>query len=169
MRLLWLVPPLAVRPNLQLLARLAIEQSRHKEPIGGLEGPYSGLRLGVIDAIDRARVKPEVAQMHLRHLDISSGEEEIHRGLYRPGLVFPWVRRDAGGEQHQWEPADDASDTSGTSHTIPPVLPHPAAHIRLTMLPMGFPILRVLCGQGWVTDDQQIFRILLLGRLGEVK
>jgi hypothetical protein len=36
------------------------------------------------------------------------------------------------------------------------------------MLSMGLPVLRVLGGQGWVMDNQQIFRILLLGRLGKV-
>jgi hypothetical protein len=67
-------------------------------------------------------------------LDVASVEEPVHRGLYSPALVCPWVRRDAGGEQDQREPADD---TSGTSHKNSPVLPHPTAHIRLTMLAMG--------------------------------
>jgi hypothetical protein len=37
------------------------------------------------------------------------------------------------------------------------------------MLPMGVPVLCVLCGKGLVADDQQILGILLLGRLGEVE
>jgi hypothetical protein len=49
------------------------------------------------------------------------------------------------------------------------LLPHPSAHIRLTMLTMGFPVLPVLRGQGRITDDEQIFRVLLLGRLRKVK
>jgi hypothetical protein len=61
--------------------------------------------------------------MCFRDLDVSSVEEPVHRGLYRSGVVFPWVRRDAGGEQDQRKPADD---TSRTSHKNPPVLPHPA-------------------------------------------
>jgi hypothetical protein len=43
--------------------------------------------------------------MHLRYLDVSSVKEPVHRGLYRSGVVFPWLRRDAGGEQDQREPA----------------------------------------------------------------
>ena len=66
-----------------------IEQARDRKAISGLIGPHRRLRLGRIEAIDRARVKPEVAQMHLRDLDVSSVQESIHRGAYSPGLVFP--------------------------------------------------------------------------------
>jgi hypothetical protein len=80
-------------------------------------GPYGGLRLGCIDPIDRTWVKSEVTQMHLRHLDVSSIEEPIHSGAFSPGVAFPCVGRDAGGEQHPREPSDN---TPRCSHTMPP-------------------------------------------------
>ena len=66
---------LEVQSREQLLAGGVIEQPRDGEAIAGLIGPYGGLRLGRIDAIDRAGVKPEVLQMCFRDLDVSSVEE----------------------------------------------------------------------------------------------
>jgi hypothetical protein len=43
-----------------LQAGCVIEQARDRETISGLVGPYRGLRLGRIDAINGAWVKPEV-------------------------------------------------------------------------------------------------------------
>ena len=37
------------------------------------------------------------------------------------------------------------------------------------MRPMRVPVLRVLCGQCLVPDDEQVLRVLLLRRLGEVE
>jgi hypothetical protein len=34
------------------------------------------------------------------------------------------------------------------------------------MLPMGLPVLRILRRQGWITDDEQVLGVLLLGGLG---
>jgi hypothetical protein len=84
-----------------------IEPSRDLKAISGLVGPDRRLRLGRKDAVDRAWVKPEVLQPRFRELDLASGEEPVHRGAYSPGLVPPWVRRDARGEQHQQEPHHD--------------------------------------------------------------
>jgi hypothetical protein len=44
---------------------------------------------------------------------------------------------------------------------------HPTPDIGLTMRPMRVPVLRVLCGQCLVADDERILGILLLGCLGE--
>ena len=37
------------------------------------------------------------------------------------------------------------------------------------MLAMGLPVLGILRRQGWMTDDQQILGVFLLGGFGEVK
>jgi hypothetical protein len=37
------------------------------------------------------------------------------------------------------------------------------------MLRMRLPVLRVLRGQSWIPNDQQVLGVLLLGRLGEVE
>src|SRR4030095_794167 len=39
----------------------------------------------------------------------------------------------------------------------------------LIILPMGFPVLHGLHGQGLITDEQQVLHLLLLGDLCEVK
>src|SRR5215211_2039247 len=46
---------------------------------------------------------------------------------------------------------------------------HPSPDIRLTMLAMRLPVLGILCREGLVLDDQQVLRILGLGRLREVE
>jgi hypothetical protein len=37
------------------------------------------------------------------------------------------------------------------------------------MLPMRFPILGILGGKGLIADEQEVFRVFLLSRFGEVK
>jgi hypothetical protein len=41
--------------------------------------------------------------------------------------------------------------------------------MRLTMLPMGVPVLRVLRSQGLIANDQQILRVLLLGSFRKIE
>src|SRR5882724_722889 len=48
-------------------------------------------------------------------------------------------------------------------------LTYPPADVRLTMLAMPIPVLRILCRQGWIADDQQVLGVLLLDGFGEVE
>jgi hypothetical protein len=50
-----------------------IEQSRDLDAIAGLIGPDRCLSLRRKDAIDGSRVKPKLAQILLRHLDVAWG------------------------------------------------------------------------------------------------
>jgi hypothetical protein len=63
----------------QLEAGFAIEQTRDRKAVAGLEGADRGLRLGCIQAIDRSRVIPEVAQMSLRDLDLTLVQDPVER------------------------------------------------------------------------------------------
>jgi hypothetical protein len=62
---------------LQLFTCRAIEQSRNREAISGLEAPDRCLRLGRKNAIDRAWVKPKALQTRFRDLNISWGQEPV--------------------------------------------------------------------------------------------
>jgi hypothetical protein len=70
-------PPLGVRPNLQCLARPAIEQFRHRERICGLEGRDGGVHLRRV-GLGRAW-KPRARDLHLgveRREEEDEGEGE---------------------------------------------------------------------------------------------
>jgi hypothetical protein len=68
---------------------------------------------------------------------------------------------------HQYSRA--SAEHRGVSPPAPPSLPHPSAHIRLTMLRMDLPVLAILIRQCLVPDDQHILRVLFLGGLGEIE
>jgi hypothetical protein len=51
----------------------------------------------------------------------------------------------------------------------PPLLAHPTAHIRLAMLGVRLPVLRILRRQRLVSDDQEVLRIFLLGGFREIE
>src|SRR5215475_13140463 len=87
-----LVPRHGVDPHLQVLARLEIEQARHREAIIGLVGSHGRLRLRGIEPIDRPGVEAEFTQMRLRDLNVASVEEPVHRGPYRSSLWSSRVR-----------------------------------------------------------------------------
>src|SRR5262245_33972085 len=100
----------------------------------------------------------------------------LSAGFRQRGMKTHSATAGGGGQPVAHADSRDASTSAaiqkqtvvliGDSPPTPISSAHPWAHIRLTMLPMGLPVLRVLCGQGWVTENQQIFRILLLSRLG---
>src|SRR6267142_2197130 len=83
------IRPVVFQPRDQLKTGCVIEQTRDWEAISGSVGPHGGLRLGCIDAIDGARVEPEVLQMRLCDLDVSSVQEPVHRGAFSPRRTLP--------------------------------------------------------------------------------
>src|ERR671918_1601760 len=73
------LPRLQFRPVIesreQLTPGRTIQESGDRQAIAVLIGPHRRLHLGRIEAIDEARVKPKVAHMHLRDLNVSSGQK----------------------------------------------------------------------------------------------
>jgi hypothetical protein len=72
----------------QLLAGGPIDQSGDGETIAGLKGSHGRLRLRRKHPTDRARVEPEVAQMLLRHLNVTGGEAV----MVIEGIMAIWHR-----------------------------------------------------------------------------
>jgi hypothetical protein len=91
-----------------------IEQSRDLKAISGLVSPDRCLGLGRKDAFDRPRVKPKLAQILLRDLDVAGGQNTICRRLYARKLLG--LRSNTSGQQHHHEPPENRSAVS--SHTM---------------------------------------------------
>jgi hypothetical protein len=73
------LPRLQFRPVIESREQLTpghtIQESGDRQAIAVLIGPHRRLRMGRLEAIEGARVTPEVAPMHLRDLNGSSGQE----------------------------------------------------------------------------------------------
>jgi hypothetical protein len=116
---------LEIQSRQQLQASRVIQQPRDCYAISSLEGSHRRLCLGRKHAIDWTCVQPDAFHMCLRDLDVSSGQELVEGGAYRPsrecrrlhGRRPLCLRRDTGDEQ---QPRDPSEDPSGVSHPMSP-------------------------------------------------